>query len=164
VPKLCHSSGVAAITWPEYRNCTANWAEARSFSIENRGACPRRARDRRVGLSRSAVPLNLHHLSLIHFLGSGWVGEKWKCLFYETMEGASEQVSATEKTTRHVPPSCSSAQAQGRLRFAFLQKRRLSPVSAFGTFVSGRTSHSGERWCRSISASKTWRMLRECSP
>ena len=95
VPRLCHSSGVLVCMYYLYRKCTASRAEART-SIENnfkQGARPRRTCDGRVGPSRSAVPLDLHHLSSICLLGSGGCLKKRKGLLYEKTERAKGRVA-----------------------------------------------------------------------
>ena len=50
----------------EYRKLHSTLGgSTKRFLIDDRGACPRRARDRRVEPSRSAMPLDLHCLQSI---------------------------------------------------------------------------------------------------
>ena len=50
-----------------WKSASMSGGSAKRFSIENPGACPRRARDGWVGTSRSVVPLDLQpcHRSVI---------------------------------------------------------------------------------------------------
>jgi hypothetical protein len=71
------------------------------FSIENRGACPRRGWD-----PPEAWCLWTCTLVIDPFPRKWWVGGKKEDLFYKAIERVSERAAATEEeTTRHVPPS-----------------------------------------------------------
>ena len=65
---MCYTCVTRMGIWKMY---SKSGGSAKRFSIETGpgGACLRRAHDGRMGTSRSAVPLDLHNLSLIHFLG-----------------------------------------------------------------------------------------------
>jgi hypothetical protein len=102
---------------------------AKRSSIENRGACPRRARDGWVGSSRSVVP-RICTLVIDPVLREWWVGkrngrhtesfnERTGALFYEATEGASERVAARRKRRRVTcRPPCLLKDDVLRLRFA----------------------------------------------
>lgn len=96
VPRLCHTLRVLLCMCYLARdigNVQQVGAEARSASpSRSKTGCImhirglRHARDKQVGPSQSAVPLDLHHFSSIHFLErGGWV-KNWKGLLYEMTE------------------------------------------------------------------------------
>ena len=89
----------------EYRklHSTLSGRSKIEVQVHVRGALQVATRDRQVGPSRSAMPLDLHHLSSICLIGSGrWV-RKRKALFHETTEEMSKWVKGQRR-----PVTCRS--------------------------------------------------------
>ena len=109
--------GVSMYVLPgrEYRKCTPSRAEART-SIEynfKQGARPRRICDGRAGPSRSAVPLDLHHLSSVCFLGSGG------CVKKKGKDYCTKRLNERgSNTIHHVPTSRFATPQNGDLSYA----------------------------------------------
>ena len=109
---------------------------AKRFSIENPGACPRRARDGWVETSRSVVPLDLHPCYRSVILGvAGWVKINGKLtVMLEMIERASGWVVARRRpTTCRVPP------------FLLTPRRSSAATLRFATASSQNIDTSGSR-------------------